>query len=118
MERGKDSTSPWAEFSTRAIDPLAEDGILLYLKATLCGNEPIDVQNYAKDSPAFPHESTADQWFTEAQFESYRTLGQSSVMPVADGYTGDAGLPGFFKWAAKQSRLRTTYTSPQSQPIA
>lgn len=90
----------------------------MYLKATLCGNEPIDVQNYAKDSPAFPHESTADQWFTEAQFESYRTLGQSSVTPVADGYTGDAGLPGFFKWAAKQSRLRTTYTSPQSQPIA
>ena len=101
-----------------AIDPLAEDGILLYVKATLCGNEPIDVQNYAKDSPAFPHESTADQWFTEAQFESYRTLGQSSVMPVADGYTGDAGLPGFFKWAAKQGRLRATYTSPQSQPIA
>ena len=101
-----------------AIDPLAEDGILLYVKATLCGNEPIDVQNYAKDSPAFPHESTADQWFTEAQFESYRTLGQSSVMLVADGYTGDAGLPGFFKWAAKHSRLRATYTSPQSQPLA
>ena len=24
---------------------------------------------------AFPHESTADQFFTESQFESYRALG-------------------------------------------
>jgi len=23
----------------------------------------------------FPHESTADQWFKESQFESYRALG-------------------------------------------
>ena len=88
------------------------------MKATLCGNEPVDVQNYAKDCPAFPHESTADQWFTEAQFESYRMLGQTSAMQVADGYTNDAGLPGFFKWAATQSRSRPQLSSPQTQPIA
>jgi hypothetical protein len=23
----------------------------------------------------FPHETTVDQWFTESQFESYRSLG-------------------------------------------
>lgn len=101
-----------------AIDPLAEDGILVYVKATLSGGEPIDVQNYAKSFPAFPHESTADQWFTEAQFESYRMLGEYSVTGIAAGYAGDAGLPGFFKCAAKDSRSRVTYTSPQSQPIA
>ena len=84
-----------------AIDPLAEDGILLYVKATLCGDEPVDVRNYARDSPAFPHESTADQWFTEAQFESYRMLGHSSVRRIADGCPNDAGLPAFFTWAAK-----------------
>jgi hypothetical protein len=101
-----------------ALDLLAEDGILIYVKATLCGTEPVDVQNYAKDCPAFPHESTADQWFTEAQFESYRMLGQSSVMHVADGYAGEAGLPGFFKWAAKQSRARSGQPLPHGQPIA
>src|SRR6185369_1377802 len=26
-------------------------------------------------SATFPHESTADQWFSESQFESYRVLG-------------------------------------------
>ena len=25
--------------------------------------------------PAYPHESTGDQWFSESQFESYRALG-------------------------------------------
>ena len=39
----------------------------------------IYVLNYAKAHLAFPHESTANQWFTEAQFESYRALGYRSV---------------------------------------
>ncbi len=30
---------------------------------------------YQKIHPEFPHQSTADQWFTESQFESYRRLG-------------------------------------------
>jgi hypothetical protein len=51
------------------------DGILLYVKPALYGNEPRDVYNYAQTSPTFPHESTTDQWFTESQFESYRSLG-------------------------------------------
>ncbi len=31
--------------------------------------------NYAAQNPSFPHQSTADQWFDESQFESYRRLG-------------------------------------------
>ena len=27
-------------------------------------------------NPTFPHQSTADQWFDELQFESYRALGE------------------------------------------
>lgn len=48
---------------------------LIYLKNSLTGNEPAPVLNYKKSSPAFPHESTADQFFDDAQFESYRALG-------------------------------------------
>jgi hypothetical protein len=36
--------------------------------------------------PDFPHESTADQWFSESQFESYRRLG----FEIMDGILGDA----------------------------
>jgi hypothetical protein len=50
-------------------------GWLLYLKASFTGDEPEDVQQYHAGYPAFPHESTADQFFSESQFESYRQLG-------------------------------------------
>jgi hypothetical protein len=51
------------------------DGILLYIKPTIVGRENAGVLNYSKMHPEFPHESTADQWFDESQFESYRILG-------------------------------------------
>jgi hypothetical protein len=72
------------------IDPGATDGVLIYLKASLSGDEPIDVLNYGKSHPDFPHESTADQWFTEAQFESYRALGRHMVdtLPEREPATG------------------------------
>jgi hypothetical protein len=51
------------------------DGWLLYLKAGLHGAEPVDVLSYAMSHPSFPHETTANQFFSESQFESYRALG-------------------------------------------
>jgi hypothetical protein len=50
-------------------------GLLLYFKASLTGDEPEDVQEYRSRFAEFPHQSTADQFFTESQFESYRVLG-------------------------------------------
>ena len=55
-------------------------GTLVYLKPALTDRTPADVLNYALQNTAFPHESTADQWFSEAQFESYRKLGYSIGM--------------------------------------
>jgi hypothetical protein len=45
------------------------------MKNSLTGNEPAPVLNYKRTSPDFPHESTADQFFDDSQFESYRALG-------------------------------------------
>src|SRR5574337_385665 len=61
--------------------PGAPDGKLLYIKPTLFGKLPADVANYktAPGSSRFPHESTADQWFDENQFESYRMLGYYTI---------------------------------------
>lgn len=53
----------------------APDGVLLYIKPVMIGGENADVLNYSKMHAEFPHESTADQWFDENQFESYRILG-------------------------------------------
>ena len=49
---------------------------LLYIKPTLTGREPVDLLEYHRNHPAFPHEPTTDQFFDEAQWESYRRLGE------------------------------------------
>lgn len=49
---------------------------LLYIKATLTGDEPPDVKNYAALHPDFPNETTLNQLFDEPQWESYRKLGE------------------------------------------
>jgi hypothetical protein len=67
------------------VDGEVADGVLLYLKATLSGDEPVDVRNYAMSHPDFPHETTANQWFGESQFESYRTLGVHTIATLAAG---------------------------------
>jgi hypothetical protein len=51
------------------------EACLIYIKPKLTGTEPADLLNYKCTHPGFPHESTADQWFDESQFESYRKLG-------------------------------------------
>jgi Patatin-like phospholipase len=51
-------------------------GALVYIKPRLMGNEPADVISYSLRHPAFPHDSTANQWFMESHFESYRVLGE------------------------------------------
>lgn len=50
-------------------------GVIIYIKPVVRGDEAADVLHYARTHPAFPHQSTADQWFDEPQFESYRELG-------------------------------------------
>jgi len=57
-------------------------GTLVYIKTSLTGDEPADVLRYAAEHPAFPHESTSDQFFDESQFESYRALGYHAVDEV------------------------------------
>jgi len=51
-------------------------GTLVWLKPSLLGQDPADVRQYALKNTVFPQQTTADQWFDEAQFESYRRLGE------------------------------------------
>jgi len=72
------------------------DGILLYIKPCFYGNEPRDVYNYAQESIAFPHEPTADQFFSEAQFESYRALGEYVIDSACDALAVDDMFAGVY----------------------
>ncbi len=62
--------------SARAIDPV---GYIIVVKPMRVGNETVDVRQYGFQNGAFPQQTTADQWFDESQFESYRKLGERSI---------------------------------------
>jgi hypothetical protein len=74
-------------------DHAARPGTIIYFKASLTGNEPADVRNYKKEHALFPHDSTADQWFSESQFESYRELGYHEVFSSIRGIPPERSTP-------------------------
>lgn len=67
---------------------------IVLLKPRLAGWAPADVQQYGAGHPAFPQEATSDQFFDEAQWESYRALGHAIGQRVFGGAVGQALLGG------------------------
>ncbi len=68
-------------------------GILIYFKSSLSGDEKDYILDYKKRYADFPHESTGDQFFSEEQFEVYRALGYHMI----DGFFSRADA---FAWLA------------------
>jgi hypothetical protein len=69
-------------------------GTLLYIKPCLNGSEPLGIKAYANAHPNFPHESTVNQFFNEAQFESYRNLGSWEFGSIVEEFSPDPPAPG------------------------
>ncbi|HYM75199.1 MAG TPA: patatin-like phospholipase family protein [Candidatus Dormibacteraeota bacterium] len=87
---GRECPANWA-VGTIYYDPRNSNdtGTLILIKASMPQHDvasapcspaqrilPDDVWRYYKQNDTFPHQSTADQWFDEWQFESYRALGE------------------------------------------
>ena len=103
------------------VDVGAPRGTLLYIKPSLSGDEPSDVRNYVIDHATFPHESTANQFFSESQFESYRELGEHIGATSLATWRATPGpspvLPCFFPGSAADGRRpRPTSTRIFSSP--
>jgi hypothetical protein len=72
-----------------------ELGQLLYIKLSVTGDEPEYIRSYRSNHPDYPHESTADQFFSEDQFEAYRALGEhccEGMLKDVEDIGGFAGL--------------------------
>src|SRR5208337_2675640 len=69
-------------------DDATPNSLLLYVKPALIGGEPVDVRRYHSEHPSFPQETTAEQFFNEAQWESYRKLGEH-IATALFGYPPD-----------------------------
>ena len=94
----------------------APDGTILYFKATLSGDETVDIQNFAHTNAAFPHDSTGDQFFDEARFESYRALGFHTVITAASGSAPERGIEGLIDAASRT--LSGAVQNPESRTTA
>jgi hypothetical protein len=59
-------------------------GDLIYVTTTLAGQLGIETMGYKAANPDFPDQTTADQFFDEAQFEAYRNLGYCVATTMLD----------------------------------
>jgi hypothetical protein len=82
-------------------------GVLLLIKPTIVGNEPIDILQYKRRNESFPHESTGDQFYDEAQWESYRRLGEhaglAAMQRAKDALSDELPVSemGSLRWGAR-----------------
>ena len=70
---------------------------------------------YAAENPTFPHQSTADQWFDEPQFESYRRLGFHVVEEIFQ-FRDDLASVGQFTDAVRSYLKLPAAAPPPPQP--
>ena len=69
------------------------EGTLLVIKPNLHDALDVDLLAYARKHESFPHESTGDQSFDEAQWESYHRLGEDFGRALHESWL--AQLPGW-----------------------
>ena len=102
------------------VDEGADDGTLIYIKPAFYGNEPKDIYNYALAHPAFPHEGTGDQFYSESQFESYRALGSyviDQIVPEPQPASDPFAIPSI-AWLVRQADayVRSLSAPPRPTP--
>ncbi len=92
-----------------------DKGILIYVKPTLTGDEPPDILQYATANHQFPHEPTSDQFYDEAQWESYRALGEHTACTVFGFVDRHRGGPPSADWIFTTAR-QEWYPTPPDLP--
>jgi Patatin-like phospholipase len=96
----------------------SDKGSIIYFKPTLTGDEPPDVLQYRTRNVAFPHESTGDQFYDEAQWESYRRLGEHAahvILSCAETHAKESSFADFLfieaslRWSRDRQRLNEKF---------
>jgi hypothetical protein len=108
--RGADNFNPHVtvgRISYSTVDgPDAADGLLLYIRPVVSGDEPTTVQSYAAANPVYPNEVGRERALTAAMLENYQLLGAHSIQTFASGKSGS--IPELFQ----QARLYTQPAAP------
>jgi hypothetical protein len=90
----------WASLGLHAPNEAARTGRIIWIKPLVTASDPVDARQYSRQNREFPQQTTMDQWYDEAQFESYRKVGYDSIMNVmpvaAPAVPGRAWIAPFF----------------------
>ena len=86
-------------------------GWVIYVKLACTGGEPGYVSDYRRLHPDFPHQTTAQQLYDEAEFEAYRRLGECAgeslfrgelsgkpVNPAIESTSGEVAFNSLSEW--------------------
>ena len=99
----------WATFDIAY--PGGGHGRMLYIKPSLYDDGasalPMDVLDYWSRHSEFPHEATANQFFSEAQLEAYRSLGRFCAERALSALLADPLDPTWARWLAATRTERT-----------
>ncbi len=76
-----DNEADFADPSYRYED---NQGIIVWIKNTMTGTEPVDLKNFRAMNGLFPFDPTMNQFYGESRFESYRMLGFHSVFKILE----------------------------------
>ena len=101
------------------VDEGAQKGDLIIIKPVLNGTEPPDILAYRASHEDFPHESTANQFFNEAQFESYRHLGSWMIHAITkwpDTSAHRFEMDGFMACVNTYRQQGSSPSAPSSPP--
>ena len=87
-------------------EAVGSSGTLLVIKPRLTQDGPADLIRYFTDNPQFPQQTTLDQFFDEAQWESYYELGRLITKKLFEGRPTESWQP---------NSLKTLKTSGESR---
>jgi hypothetical protein len=81
---GKCALAYWIVYPPSGSAGRRDRSLLNVLKPNMIPEAPLDVVEYRTENEAFPHQSTLDQFFDDAQWESYRKLGEATAEAALD----------------------------------
>jgi len=97
--------------------PEASDGLLLYVKPIMSGDEPTTLRSYAAANPEYPHEVGRDSDVSSEALENYRMLGAHSIQTFASRISDAEARSGHSYSISDLFRQATSYTQSTAAPI-
>lgn len=84
----------------------------------MTGNESEFLRNHRREHPEFPHESTAQQLFSETQFEAYRALGEHVGRDLFAGHLlGDDAPANVGAWIRRLAGALQPQRPEEARPL-